>query len=165
MEQILLNNALQLSGLEQFRLMTDEETAGFRLGQSTDTVSITSPELHLLISAGWRKEGGFFSRLMGGNDYVGNMEKCYRRVFKPYGFRMDSRPGRQIAGEMAQGVRYTYRAKETDMTGESFVLKKDDTLYYLHAYYRTSQREESLKRWNAILDTAVWKERDKEPEA
>ena len=154
MEPVMLNDEIQISGLDHFRMMTEEETAGLRLGRQEKGISVTAPDLHMVLSFGWKKEGGMFARLLGGNDPVANMEASYQKAFKPYGFAMGGRLERTIAGENARGLRYTYTAQGIEMTGESYVLKKNGTMYYLHSYYRTSLHEESLKIWNGILDTA-----------
>ena len=154
MEPVMLNNEIQISGLEHFRVMTEEETAGLRAGRQGEVICLTAPELHIALSLGWKKEGGLFNRLLFGNDPVANMEACYKKGFKPYGFAMGGYLERTIAGESARGLRYTYTAKGIDMTGESYALKKNGTMYYLHSYYRTSSREESLRIWNGILDVA-----------
>ena len=154
MEPVLLNHEIQISGLERFRLMTEEETAGLRLGHQGEVICIKAEELHMVLSLGWKKEGGMFSRLLSGDDPVAGMEKCYREAFKPFGFAMGAYLERTIAGESARGLRYTYTAQGIEMTGESYALKKNKTLYYLHCYYRTSFREECVKTWNGILDTA-----------
>ena len=154
MEPIVLNDEIQISGLDRFRVMTEEETAGVRLGKQGKVICVIAPDLHIILSLGWKKEGGLFTRLLGGNDPVANMEGCYRRAFKPYGFAMGGYLERTIAGERARGLRYTYTAQGIEMTGESYALKKNGTMYYLHSYYRTSFREESVRIWNGILDMA-----------
>ena len=157
MDPILLNNKLQIAGLDGFRRMTDEELAGLRRGIGNgESVSVIAPELHMIISAGWKKEGGIFSRLVTGNDLVANMESCYRKSFKPFGFTFEQYIDTDVAGVSAHGLRYSYEAKEIGMTAESSVLKKDGILYYLHVYYRTSVQEESRENWRRILDAAKW---------
>ena len=154
MDPVMLNDEIQISGMDHFRVMTEEETAAVRLGRQGKGICVIAPDLHIILSLGWKKEGGLFARLLGGNDPVANMEACYRKAFKPFGFAMGGYLERTIAGESARGLRYTYTAQGIDMTGESYALKKNGTMYYLHSYYRTSFREETVRIWNGILDTA-----------
>lgn len=157
MESIRLNDKLQLSGLDSFREMNESEIAGMRIDSKGEGVVMTDPEHHIMISAAWKKAGGLFGRLLGENDLVRNMETTYRKAFKPYGFALEDYLERTIAGDTAKGLRYTYHVKDTDMTGESFAIKKDHTIYNFHVYYRTALVEESRKIWYDILDQAEWK--------
>ena len=142
MDPIILNNKLQMAGLDDFREMTNEELAGLRRGIGNgESVSVISSELHMIISVGWKKEGGFLSRLITGSDLVANMESCYRKSFKPYGFTFDKYIDTEVAGVIANGLRYSYEAQGIGMTADSSVLKKDGILYYLHVYYRTKVKE------------------------
>ena len=155
-DQITLNNTLQLSGLECFRIMDEDEIAGYRMGLASGGVCLCATEKHMIISTAWKKEGGFLARLFGYSDLVRSMESCYRRSFKQYGFNMDGYLERETGGVTANGLRYRYNAQDIDMTGESYALEKDGIVYYLHVYYRTAFSEECRKIWNAILDTAKW---------
>ena len=152
MEPVMLNNEIRISGLDLFRVMTEEEMIHVR--HDKKGICIIAPDLHIILSLAWKKEGGLFSRLLGGNDPVANIEACYRKSFKPYGYVLDGYLERTIAGENARGLRYTYTAQGIGMSGETYVLKKNGTIYYLHSYYRTSFREECVRTWNDILDTA-----------
>ena len=154
MNTILLNQTLQLSVPESFHEMSQEETAMFRRGHSGEGICMKSAEEHMIISIAWKKQGGLFSRLLGSGDLVADMERCYKKSFKPYGYVPDGKITRQVAGETADGIRYKYHVQEIEMTGESSVLRKDGILYYLHVYYRSSLNTECQDHWNAILDTA-----------
>ena len=60
--------------------------------------------------------------------------------------------------EKASGYRYHYCIQDTEMTGETLVVKYKKVFYYLNFYARTGLLEESFKIWQSILDTIVFEE-------
>ena len=125
-----------------------------------NVVSLKAPDLHMVVSIGWRKTEGIrsvFSRLLTGNDLVKNMESCYKRSMKQYGYEREDYVQCQAGGVSAEGLRYTYTAEGIEMTAESYVLEKDQAIYYLHCYYRTKFSQESRVIWKQLLDSAEWK--------
>lgn len=155
MQNITLNKTIQLSYPENFRIMSESEIAQLSvIGKGGEGTALKSEDLHIIISMGWKSVGGFFSKLLSGNDLAATMESVFRKQMKPFGYAKTDNLTQQIAGETAKGLRYTYQAQGVDMTGESFVLKKGSTQYYLHVYYRTALAEESREVWKSILDSA-----------
>jgi hypothetical protein len=136
--------------------MSEEEVAQLNVIGRGEGVCLKSEELHIVISMGWKQEGGFFTKLLVGKDLVAPMESCYRKRMKPFGYMKNEDLQRQVAGETARGLRYNYQVNGTGMTGESFVLTRDNTRYYLHVYYRTQLGNESREVWKSILDSAGW---------
>ena len=55
-------------------------------------------------------------------------------------------------------VFYKDSIQDTDMTGETIVVRHKKAFYYLNFYARTGLLEESLKIWQSILDTIVFEE-------
>lgn len=157
MGQYTLNNTLCLTFPDSFHIMSEEEAAGLRANANKgDGVVLKAEEHHMAVSLAWKAAGGFFARLLTGNDPVANLETCYKKQFKPFNYGLDGHLSITLGGETAQGIRYHYTAQEIDMTGESYVLSKEGTEYYLHVYYRTMYAEECRNIWNAAIKTAVW---------
>ena len=54
----------------------------------------------------------------------------------------------------AEGFRYGYEAQGIGMIGESCVVKRGKTLFYLHFYTREALKSGGLQTWEAILASA-----------
>ena len=78
MQDIILNQVLQFSFPETFRVMSEEEVAQLNVIGRGEGVCLKSEELHIVISMGWKQEGGFFTKLLVGKDLVAPMESYYR---------------------------------------------------------------------------------------
>lgn len=157
---ITINNELELAIPEDFHEMSDDETAGLRVGSNGESICLKAPDLHMIISIGWKQNKGvanFLSKLLNGDDIVKSLDSCYRKSMKPFGYKRTDDISRPVDGIQADGIRYEYQAQGIDMTGESMGLKKDDELYYLHVYYRTEFRDNCRAVWKEILDSAKWK--------
>ena len=152
---ITINNELELSIPEDFYEMSEAETAGLRIGSNGESICLKAPDRHMVISIGWKKNG-LLSKLLNGGDFVSELDSCYRKSMKPFGYRRTDDISREIDGVRAEGIRYEYQAQDIDMTGESMGLKKDNELYYFHVYYRTMYSDTSRDTWKEILDSAKW---------
>lgn len=153
---ITINNELELSIPEDFREMSADEKAGLQMSSHGESICLKAPERHMVISIGWKKNG-LLSKLLNGGDFVSELDSCYRKSMKPFGYRRTDDISREIDGVRADGIRYEYQAQGIDMTGESMGLKKDNELYYLHVYYRTEFSDNCRAVWKEILDSAKWK--------
>ncbi len=150
MRELLLNDALILSYPDGFHLMTEAERGGVDPAEDGPWIGLSDPEKHILVTAGWKQIGGLTALLVRG-DLAKNMEKRVRGPMQPYGYRLEGFEKRTIAGETADGFRYSYRAQETDMIGESYALKREKTVYYFHFYARAALSSESLPVWEEML--------------
>ena len=159
MKQILINNKLLVSFPESFFQMDKEEKAS--LGADSDKiVALKSTELHIVVSIGWKNVDGvrgLFNKILMGNDPVKNMESFFQKRIKKYGYKKEEYLQCEAGGMTAEGLHYTYTSQGIAMTGESYVLKKEQTLYYLHCYYRTDLSQESRIICKQLLDSIQWK--------
>ena len=156
----LMHGTLSLSLPESFREMSREEIASLLAPDAQgDGLCLRSDELHAVVSIGWKElrgAGALLTRVLSGRDLAKNIRVHLEQSMRPFSFTAEDELTRTVGGECAFGLRYAYRAQETDMTGESLVLRRGDTLCYFHVYYRTQSSEESRRMWNAVLDSAVW---------
>ena len=71
--------------------MHKEELASF--GADRDNiVALRSNELHIIVSIGWKNVGGvrgIFNKILSGNDLVKNMESCYKKNMKKFGYKKE----------------------------------------------------------------------------
>ncbi|MBE6016303.1 MAG: hypothetical protein E7233_01665 [Lachnospiraceae bacterium] len=153
---ITINNELELSIPEDFREMSADEKAGLQMSSHGESICLKAPERHMVISIGWKKNG-LLSKLLSGGDFAEELDSCYRKAMKPFGYRRTDDISREVDGVKADGIRYEYTAQDIGMTGESMGLKKDNEIYYFHVYYRTMYSDTGRDVWNGILDSAKWK--------
>ena len=75
---------------------------------------------------------------------------------RSYSFRVTDSAGKNVGREKAEGFSYEYSASGTDMYGESFVVKYEKVLYYLHFYTREKLKNDNMKVWSELLASAQW---------
>ena len=156
MKPLLINDKLHVRFPDGFQEMSREERAALKDHSGNHGISLKSTEHHIILSIGWtRVDGirGVFSKMLRGKDPVQNAEDCYKKQMRSFGYRTQERLTREIAGVLAEGLRFCYSAQGIEMTGETYVFEKDRTLYYFHCYYRTQLSEESLPVLSSILDS------------
>ena len=105
----------------------------------------------MLVSIAWKKVNpvaGFFLHLIRP---VVSMEAGVNHAMQGYGYQKETMLSRAIGGCPAQGFRYTYAAG-APMVGESYVIREGRSLTFFHVYVKADLREESLQRWETLLD-------------
>ena len=159
MKNIKINDTMNVSLPDSFEEMSREERAAYKDHSGDHGICFKSSELHIILSIAWtRVDGirGVFSRMLRGKDLVKNMENWFKKQMKSFDYQMETRLNRQIGGLEAEGLRYSYTAQGIDMTGETYSLEKDQTLYYFHCYYRSEFIEESQAACGTIFDSVRW---------
>ena len=154
---MLLNNALELNLPDGFLEMSREETAGFLITDRGEGIALKDKERHLIVTAGWKKIGGFSGMILNQNDLRKKMERDIRNSLAKLNYKEAGPSDRQVGGLTAEGFQYQYTAVDgTEMTGESYVLKKDYTLYYFHLYSRRELASENSGLFKTVLMNAHW---------
>ena len=151
--EISLNNEWMMTFPEGFRVLDENERGALRFIAAGEGACLSDPARHMLVTLGWKTVGGLTALVLNGKDLARSMEKHISAPIQPYGYRLEERRERPLGGGTAVGVRYRYRAQETDMLGESYVLKSGKTLYYYHLYARAALEKESLACWETLLDS------------
>lgn len=151
--EILLNNEWKMTCPDGFVRLDENERRSLHFIAEGAGECLSDPERHMLVTLGWKKVSGLAVLLLSGRDLARQMEKRISAPMQPFGYRLDKWCERQLDGGLAVGFRYRYRAQETDMMGESYVLKSGKTLYYFHLYARAALEEESLACWETMLDS------------
>lgn len=151
MQELLLNDELYLTYPAGFRRMTAEELGKLQMLAAGEGVALTDPERHMIVTVGWKQPGMLTNMLLSVKDLAKNMERQIRKPMEEFGYRLESRQERDIAGLPARGICYTYRVQGTDMYAESWVCRNKRTVYWFHVYARNELREESLPVWSEIL--------------
>ena len=147
-----IGSRFQLVCPEGFRPMTGQEQAKLNMAGGGETLCLTNEEGHMVVSMGWKEVGAFAGLLLHLIRPVKSVEAGVNRSMAPYGYRRETDLTRQIGGQKAEGFRYTYVAGGTPMAGESYVIREGRSLTFFHVYLRRELREESLAKWNELLD-------------
>ncbi len=158
MEKIILNNEMNLHLPEGFHVLSEEELRQYPAAEETPDWGASNPEQHILTVISWRKRNGFLSALAGLKELSKTMEDRMRKIMQPYGYQLESFVSRRIGGLEAEGFRYDYTAQETAMSAESLIAKKGKNFYYIHSYYHTALKEESLSTLENLFGSAGWEE-------
>ena len=152
-----LNDRLTLSWPDGFHVMNEEERKKLTFYGDGPSEVISDPDRHIIVSVGWKPLGGFAGLLLGARDIAKDMEKKLSRPMQAYGWRSGGACTKTVGGEKAEGFSYEYETQGIGMYGESYAVKHGKALYYLHFYARKALQSESLKVWDAILDSAKWR--------
>lgn len=146
-------NELKLSFMDGFREMTEDEIKQLNFYKDGPGVCVKDPQRHILITVGWNKTT-FGTLMISAKEAAQNAESKISKPMQANGYQLDSFYERKLGGEKACGYRYHYTAQDIKMTGETWVVKRNKSFYYLNFYARTELEADSLEIWNQILDTA-----------
>ncbi len=97
---------------------------------------------HMLISASWKDIPKWASLLLGTKDMAKNMRKRYGESASDAGYIMGDLRKFEIGSEKAYGYPFSYVAEGINMCGDSVVVKKKNTYYFFHTYYREALKDE-----------------------
>ena len=122
------------------------------MSEAGDSLYLTLEESRLIVSMGWKEVNALAGILLHVIPPVASMEAAVNQSMAGYGFRRETRLTRQIAGQKAEGFRYTYTAGDNPMVGESYVIRQGRSLTFFHAYFAAALRDQALARWNQLLD-------------
>ena len=146
-----IGTKFQLVCPEGFRPMTKDERANLRIAEDGDILCLTNEAEHMLVSIGWKEVNVGVSLLLRLIRPVKSVEASVTRSMGPYGFQRETSLAREIGGQNAEGFRYTYTAG-VPMVGETYVIRQARSLTFFHVYLRQELRDESLAKWNQLLD-------------
>lgn len=156
MEKILLNDQLTLSIPDGFHIMSPEELSGLGTGTEPAKWGISDPERHMIVAVTWKKFNGLLTALAGTKDVAKGMEARLRGSMKQYGFELETYLSKTIGGQAADGIRYSYVVQGIAMTAELLAVKYNKTYYYPSCFFHQELRDESLRVWEGILESAGW---------
>ncbi len=156
METALLNNELELNYPDGFHVMDQAELSGYNFYSEAPGWCINDPDRHIMASVSWKQVPGIFARMLKVKDVAKSMEGQMAQAMKAYDYRLDEHVTRTPGGKEAEGFCYDYKVQEIGMSGMSLSIKSRNTFYYIHMYYRSALKEESLPVLESILNSAVW---------
>lgn len=153
-----LNNELNLTYPEGFKVMTKEELKKYKFLEEAPGFCLSNPDKHIIISFSWRQANPFVAMLAGTADIAKNMEAKIRKPMGKYNYNLEGFITRELGGKRADGFRYLYQVNGTGMTGESLSLKSGSNFYYIHSYFRQEFREESLLALDEIFGSVSYEQ-------
>ncbi|MBQ8053121.1 MAG: hypothetical protein IJ198_04870 [Lachnospiraceae bacterium] len=156
MGKIQLNNELNFSYPDAFKVLTEEDLKKYQFFEEAPGFCISDAQRHIMISISWRQANPFVAMLAGTADIARNMEAKIRKPMSRYGYKLEGFMNRQIGGKSADGYRYTYSVQDIGMLGESLSVKSGSNFYYIHCYLREALREESLRVLDEIFGAVTW---------
>ena len=151
MSEISINNRFRLLCPEGFREMTEEEREKRDLPADSNTLCLIDEGDSMLASIGWKDVGIVSSLLLYIIQPVASMEASVHQAMTGYGYRKETMLERSIGGRPAKGFRFTYTAG-APMVGESYVIREGRSLTFFHVYLKADLQDETLARWNRLLD-------------
>lgn len=156
MKTIILNNELELTYPDSFRILSKEERSRLSFIEEGAGECLKDDEGHILISAGWKQIGGFAALMADTKGISEHNEKLVRKAMAPYGYESDGHVTQEVGGKTSEGFLFRYKAQDIPMSGECRTVKNGKTVYYFNAYYRTALKEESAAAVRDILSRAKW---------
>ena len=156
METALLNNELNLAYPDGFRVMSKEELSGYNFYSEAPGWCVNDAERHIMVSVSWKQVPSLFAKMLKVKDVAKSMEGQMAQAMKAFQYKLVEFTARTPGGKEAEGFRYDYTVQDTGMSGESLCVKNRNTFYYLHFYYRTALKEESMAVVDEILQSASW---------
>ena len=159
MERILLNDQLELSCPEGFRRLNEEEIKKFNFANEAPGCVLQNEECHLIVSLAWRKVNFLLSRLISVKELSGRMADYIANADKDYGHKRGENFDVRVAGEKAAGFEYSYTVEDTAMDARVIITRHRGFFYYMYFYFRSANRQESLKLIDEIVNSMSWKEK------
>ena len=156
METALLNNELNLSYPDGFHVMDQAELSAYNFYAAAPGWCINDPDRHIMVSVAWKQVPGLFAKMLKVKEVAKSMEGQMAQAMKAYDYRLQEYVSRIPGGKEAEGFSYQYKVQETEMSGASFSIKNKNTFYYIHMYYRSALKDQSLPVLEEILDSAAW---------
>ena len=136
---------------EGFYELPKEEMWQYSYVEGEPSAVFKNDERHIIIAVATGQVKGMLGGLAGSKDIAKSNEKKLRKPMKEYGYALDCFYRRLVSGQKADCFRFTYNAKDTEMTGDSICIKKGKSLIYIHAYYRTEMQKEGIEALDSFL--------------
>ncbi len=156
MSNLMINDELHMVYPDSFHVMDEKEKESLNTLTGDDFVGISDPEAHMMVTVGYKANTGFAAKLLSAKDIAKNMEKQISKPMMIYSYARGRFNEIQIGGIDASGFDYSYEVQGIVMFGESYVIKKDKTVYYFSMYSRDNMKTKNLSTWEDMIRQARW---------
>ena len=151
-----LNNELELTIPEGFHEMDEDERSKVTFAGGEPGLCISNPELHIMVTVGWRTLNGFGAMLMSAKSAARSTEAQIGKLMQRFKYQSQGFSERELGGKSAGGFKYIYDSKNIGMMGETFFVKSGKTLYGFNYYGRRALENKSMPVWHELLDSVRW---------
>ena len=157
MKTKIVNDELVFAYQDGFNDMSEEEIRGLSTPGGAPAVSVRDPEKKIVAAVGFKTVNGFSAMMLNTKDIAKHDEPALAEAMKNYGYKLDQFVSEKLGEEDAEGFRYDYKVQDVEMSAEMLVVKQKKNVYYIHFYYRTANKEESLAVLDEILKASSLK--------
>ena len=155
--QKTIGNELTVTYDEAFHEMSEEEIREMDLLNEAPLLSLSDPDRHMIITFGSQKLNGLSAMMLSGKDIAKRNEEAVRNAMTvPYNYQLSEFVKTDAGGKEANGFRYTYTAKNTEMTGEVLAVKNGKNIWYCNSYFRTESADECIRIFHEIIGSSQW---------
>ena len=151
----LINNEMNFPVPDGFKVLNKEELNNFNTVGQGPVWGIQNDEKHMIIVVGY-KNVGILSKMFSSKDAATSIEKSLAKPMAPYNYQLKEFSEFKVGDLLGNGINYTYVVQDIEMQGTSLAVKKDNKLYYIHAYYRLENNEDSLKLLKDTINDITW---------
>ena len=156
MEKILLNDTMELISPDGFRRLNDEEIKKFNFANEAPGCVLENEDCHLIASLAWRKVNALLSRLISVRELAVRMADYVANADKDYGHEKGEHFSGTVAGEKSAGFDYSYTVDDTAMDARVIITRHRGFFYYMYFYFRSANRQESLRLIEEIVSSMNW---------
>ncbi len=156
MSELKITDELNMTYPDSFHVMGEKERANLNSMTGDDFVGLSDPEANMIVTVGYKANVGFAAKLLSAKDMAKNMEKQIAKPMMIYSYARGRFKETQIGGISGYGFDYSYEVQGLVMIGESYVVKRDKSVYYFNMYSRDNMKTKNLSTWEDMLKQARW---------
>ncbi len=156
MNDLKITDELHIVYPDTFHVMDEKEKERLNTMTGDDFVGLSDPESHIIVAVGYKTIPGFSAMLLSAKDIAKKMEKQISKPMMIYSYARGRFKDTEIGGIDASGFDYSYEVQGIVMLGESYVVKKNKTIFYFNMYTRDNMKAMNLSTWADILRQVRW---------
>ena len=156
MNDLKITDELHMEYPDTFHVMDEKEKESLNSMTGDDFVGLSDPESHVIVTVGYKANVGLAAKLLSAKDIAKNIEKQIAKPMMIYSYARGRFKNTGIGGIAASGFDYSYEVQGIVMLGESYVVKKDKTIYYFNMYTRDNMKAKNLSTWEDMLKQVRW---------
>ncbi len=156
MNDLKITDELHMEYPDTFHVMDEKEKESLNSMTGDDFVGLSDPDSHIIVAVGYKTIPGFSAMLLSAKDIARNMEKQLSKPMRLFSYARGRFKDTEIGGIDASGFDYSYEVQGIVMLGESYVVKKNKTIFYFNMYTRDNMKAMNLSTWADILRQVRW---------
>ena len=152
MKKATVNDSLEVSQPEGFRIMSHEELCQAYAFDYDCMWGMRDEERHVILAVFWKVSNKLVSSLASAKLVAEQAEKGLRRRYKKMGYHSDGLFETEVAGRKAWGFRYGHApAGAAEQTCETVVVKDGTCCYTIMYHTRAECAQENRALYEEIL--------------